>query len=96
LLSRNELPFEQVDVLIYFITALFTSVWIRLFVLAWLLFKALSLARPGTQFLLWLLPVREKPLASLGKVVGLAGGLAAWALADVDQVLSRLEQLSAL
>jgi hypothetical protein len=90
LLSGRYETWYRIDILMYFFTSFFTSVWIWLFAAAWFVVKALTLAQPGVRFLLWLLPVRERPLASVGKVVALLAGIVAWAVMDVESVLNRL------
>lgn len=71
------------NILIFFYTTFFTSVWVWLFALAWGAMRLVGRIQPGIQFLIWALPVEEYPIRSISMVLGTVACISYWVFGSV-------------
>jgi hypothetical protein len=79
-------PPTQIMILSMFIASSITSLWILLFSITMLIIYSLMKTRTVLQFFVWLLPIGEKPLRS----IGIAGSIVALAAISAASVVKSI------
>lgn len=74
----------------------FTSVWVWLTALGWGSIRLMAMAPPLLQAMQYLLPIKERPLRSIGEVAAMIACLGYWGISAVTWITSTSEAQAAL